>query len=496
MNYELLSPNIHLFAFYQKEQAIAGGSNSTASWLWSKCDEIILKILGKKINLEHLLDFEQHQDITHTPLVSSFQEVEQERPYLELINPENSIFDNSYSYSYIDDGKIYFEADNFVYAVRSYDSFGLGISLRNFQSENLGKLSSDNLSSLNPSNSFIFDEDDKFLGQTLLITISLPSLIKHQTTESLKKIADDYLHAFFPDTYRIPPFNRAGNLFDSPIFEYGIFRQLSTYRHILVWFISDEEKFNKCYKAFFDLFCFRAEVVNAYEKSCNYYRKLTARKYQEIEHLINKILKLGQNTGLIQTELKEFNYQIVTLLKMSLEYAHRLRDIEVNQNRIVVKNRYYIEKLREINSIFPQEEISFLENFSENTSRYFQEQVAMELDYFRHGFGLIDKAIASIRGQVAIDLAEAERRRARKEQRNNLAIVSGFSTASFVASAWQIEGKGKRFAEILQSNPFAVSISLGFIVGTLVWLISWLISLLRYKFQEKLIVKENTRLKK
>jgi hypothetical protein len=45
--------------------------------------------------------------------------------------------------------------------------------------------------------------------------------------------------------------------------------------------------------------------------------------------------------------------------------------------------------------------------------------VTTEINYFRHGFGLIDKAIclrhadaiASIRGQVAIDLAEAERRR-------------------------------------------------------------------------------------
>ncbi|WP_158224853.1 hypothetical protein [Brunnivagina elsteri] len=31
----------------------------------------------------------------------------------------------------------------------------------------------------------------------------------------------------------------------------------------------------------------------------------------------------------------------MALLKMPLEYANRLRDIEDNQNKIVVKNRYY-----------------------------------------------------------------------------------------------------------------------------------------------------------
>jgi hypothetical protein len=481
MKHEFSFPNIHLFAFYQKEITkgitTINGSNASfdsADWLWSKCDEIILKRLGKNFNLKDLLNLEQLDDITHIPLAFQQKEnIKDRRTYLELINTNTSIYDNAYSY--ILDNKIYFDANNFVYPVRSYDSYGLGISLcysPNIQYKDSQKLSAQQLNKLNPGNSFILEkENDKFLGQTLLITVSLPSKDEEQTPEALKNLADDYLQAFFPNDYRIPPFNQAGDLFGYPIFEYGIFRQLSTYRHILVWFLPDESKFEACYKEFFDLFCFRAEVVNAYQKSCNDDKKLTEKKYQEIEKQIEKTLNLGSNTGLNQNELKEFNKQIVALLKMSMEYADCLRDIEDNQNKIVVKNRYYTEKLREIKSIFPKENLSFLESFSTNTSHYFQEQVTMELEYFRHGFGLIDKAIASIRGQVAIDLAEAERQRDRKEQRDNLAIVSGFGTAGIIASVLQIENDK---TDPLKTNPLMKSVSPGVLVGLLVWLISWL----------------------
>ncbi len=478
MNQKFFSPNVHLFAFYQKEITIDGSNTSfdSADWLWSKCDEIILKRLGKKFNLKYLLNLEQLSDITHIPLASQQDEnLKDELTYLELINPNTSIDDNAYSH--ILDNKIYFDANNFVYPVRSYDSYGLAVSLcdaPNLQNKDSQKLNAQQLNKLNPGNSFIFEEDEKFLGQTLLITVSLPSKDEEQTPEALKNLADDYLQAFFPKNYRIPPFNEAGDLFGYPIFEYGIFRQLSTYRHILVWFLPDESKFAACYKEFFDLFCFRAEVVNAYQKSCNHDKKKTLKKYQEIEKQINIILNLGSNTGLNQNELKEFNRQIVALLKMSLEYADRLRDIEDNQNKIVVKNRYYTEKLREIKSIFPKENLSFLESFSTNTSCYFQEQVTMELDYFRHGFGLIDKAIASIRGQVAIDLAESERQRDRKEQRDSLAIGSGFGTAGIIASVLQIEEVRTQPDKVIGSRPFSLSVSLGIVVGLLVWLSSWL----------------------
>jgi hypothetical protein len=96
-----------------------------------------------------------------------------------------------------------------------------------------------------------------------------------------------------------------------------------------------ENKFHTCYKELFDLFFFRAKVVNAYKTSCKNAKKSAIAKYEEIESHIKQFLQPREHLRLDESDLQKFNQQLIVLPRMALQYADKLRDIEVNQNTII-----------------------------------------------------------------------------------------------------------------------------------------------------------------
>jgi hypothetical protein len=496
---KVYAPDIHLFAFYSEDKPLDIVEESNDDWLWEKCDNIFEKVLNKKIEIKQWLDLKKDIDI----------------PYIDLIKYDTR--ENTFSPVYIKDGKIYVDGENssvnlvegiqdFVYPVKIYRSYGLGLSLRRPDEQKNLKIEPQEVRKLNPDNCFILQEldSDRFVGQTLLITAHLAAEDREKSPDELKNVADKCLEAFFPEGYKLPPFNQAGKLFDSHIFEYGIFRQLKNYQHVLVWFFWSDEaeaKFDNCYKELFDLFFFRAKVVKAYQKSCNHAKKSAAEKYEEIETHIGKFLKYRDENGrLTEADLHRFNKQLITLPSMALDYAKLLRKIEIYQNTIVDHSRNYTEKLQEIRSRFTEENLKFLSIFSDKTCVYFQEQVNADLGYFHHGFGLVDKAIASIRGQVAIEQTERERDRqqellrAEQEERERdrslqvtiLAVGAGIGAGQIVASTDigeiftstdmnKPEGNTIAFSitTIIISIIFAIIIGLLIKGGELIWQIKY-----------------------
>lgn len=436
MSYKIYAPNVHLFAFYLHKQDNSDVDNQ--DWLWNKCNQILGKFLTKETSLKEFLDLEQNPRSPYTYLLKSPAKINT-NDNVELKND-----------------KLYFDQiGNFVCPVRIYDSYGLGLNLHHPENNKINPVQISDIRLLNPENCLILEDSDRFLGQTILITAQLKEQDNNIKQGLLKDLADQCISALLTEEPKLPPFNQAGTLFGSPIFEYGIFRQLTTYRHVLVWFFNDKEdeaQFNTCYKELLDLFFFRAQVVNAYQKSCNDATKLANEKYKEIEEQITTLLSVGNEARLTEAELTQFNAQLKTLLQMALEYADKLRDVEDNQNKIVVHSRNYHEKLQEIKSIYPKDDIELLANFSEKTSRYFQEQVTAEINYFHHGFGLIDKAIASIRGKVAIETAERQRDRRemlqiieqKEKQRDRhlqhliFAVGSGIGAAQIASSSYNL----------------------------------------------------------
>ncbi len=497
MNFKVYAPNIHLFAYSLKDATQSSenwiGSSMfwqihllrlalnlgwyslirevavqmTSNYLWYKCDSIIYqKLSNDEFKLLDFLDLESEMHRPYAPIIKKKDETS--RYYIK----ENRIYFKSKSKDGVPSAK------DFIYAVRSYNnSYGLGINFYRPEHEQSQKFQIHEIEKrqLNPDNCLILQDSDYLIGQTLLLTIKLTLKDQTKNPEELKVIADQCLASFLPTGYNIP-FNRGGDLFGSPIFEYGIFRQLETYRHILIWFFFDKEaekKFDICYTEMFDLFSFHAQVIHTYKKKYKQAFASAKNKYAEIETEINELLKISENPGLNKPDLQVFNEQLVKLPRLSLEYANRLRDSEDCANIVLINTRNYTEKLQEIKSLFPHESIDFLEVFAQRSCRYFHEQVTADLNYLHHGFGLIDQAIASIRGQVAIDQVERER----NFQVKVFAIGTGLTASGLSATGFSNVKNDNIVNKVpyVSHYPFASSMFYSIVFGLFIGLIMYLL---------------------
>ncbi len=223
-----------------------------------------------------------------------------------------------------------------------------------------------------------------------------------------------------PDCQKQPKLHRQGQLFGSPIFEYGVLGKNAAYQHILVWFFCTQEadkKFANCYQDFIDLFCYRNQIIKSYSHSHEIFQVLET-DYKSIEQEIDKLENITESDDLTADNLIQLQIKIKNLVKTASQYARYLRDLEKQRYKIAVNSRNYVEKLRVIKSIIEHEysswlgnDISFLEEFSRKKCRRFQEQIQADLAYFAPVSRLIDQAIASIRGLVEIEQIKINHRR-------------------------------------------------------------------------------------
>ncbi|MDZ8107409.1 MAG: hypothetical protein RM338_17570 [Nostoc sp. DedQUE12a] len=474
MSPKVYAPNVHLFAFHLQKSANGDNANDQDKhWLWQTCNKII-QPLQPNFDLLQWLDLDKYPD----------------NPIVSLIKAEKQM-----DAAPIDKVEIYLDANSslliegFAYPLKLYDSYGLWLNLRRPEKENNQRTEDVDIQifrKLNPDNCLLLAGNDNFLNQTLIITAWLSSEHDPQDQKALKNLADECLQAFFPNNYPIPPFTRSATLFGSPIFEYGLFSQLTNYRHVLVWFFSHpeaEEKFNSYQEQLLDLFFFRAKVVKAFQKSREVYEN-TNKKYQKIEDEIKNLKEFDDAQLLNDEKLDKLSDKLKTLPKMALDYANLLRYLESYQNTIAINGRNYADRLQQIRGIVKDEDINFLEKFSLENSHNFQEQIKAELGYFTHASSLLDKAIASIRGRVEIDRAKSDRLAEDKKERSDrslqitiLAVGTGIGAGGIMASSYTLvqDDPILKALHTPVANRFSASITysllFGFAVGMLILLV-------------------------
>ncbi|BAZ19613.1 hypothetical protein NIES4073_04860 [Kalymmatonema gypsitolerans NIES-4073] len=481
MSPKVYAPNVHLFAFVLQKNAHGDDvEEKDKDWLWQTCDEIISKILHKNLNLMQWVDLEKEPNNPSVSLIKAEKQTEVAPIHGEVTLNNRSII-----------------IDGFAYPLRLYDSYGLWLNLYRPQTENSQRTEDVDiqlLNRLNPNNCFLLNGSKKILGETLIITAWLSSEQDPQNQKALKELADECLKAFFPQDYTIPPFARSATLFGSPIFEYGLFNQLTNYRHILVWFFSHpeaEEKFNSYQEQFLDLFFFRAKVVKAFQQSRQVYQD-TNEEYSKIEEEIKTLEQFGDDKLLTEEQLEQLSHKLKTLPKMGLDYANLLRYLEGYQNTIAINARNYADRLQQIRGMMKEEDISLLEIFSLENCSYFQEQIRADLGYFHYGSSLLDKAIASIRGRVAIDRAKSDRLAEEKKEIGDcprgsaggnrnlqitiLAVGSAIGSGGILASSYALITKEEPLLPPFSTPiPHRFTLSLGYsllfgvVVGMLIW---------------------------
>ena len=503
MTNRIYAPNIHLFAFHLRN----GENSDEENLLWQQCDQIFAQLNIQKpantpLKLTDYLDLYRQPHLRRTEILKNNQT---SLPFSGQIFLNNSPL----------------HTEGFAYPLRIDDSYGLWLNIRRPEKENnqpTAPVSTEFLKDFNRENCLLFKQSDHFLGQTLLITAWLTlehKQLQHRYPHATRELADQCLENLIPDPSIRPSFYRQGELFGSPIFEYGLITQSSNYRHILVWLFRTPEadkKFNLSYQQLLDLFFYRNKITKAFHNSREVYKKLE-NKYRDIEQELNQLEQYNPGKELRESELDKLQSQLKTIPKMALDYTRDLRFLEDNQNTIAISTHNYQEKIKQIKRdtatnlrrdtlssmsfriwaierIIPgilsrfalvardtsETNLSFLEEFISKNALIFQKQIKGDLNYFLPGNDLIDKAIASIRGIVEIEQTRIERQRqeAEKELQQKVeAIGVGIAAGAFVASSsglitekWSLPGSPKSSP---YPHPFLISLFLSSFVAIIAW---------------------------
>ncbi|OBQ33646.1 MAG: hypothetical protein AN487_19920 [Anabaena sp. CRKS33] len=447
---KIYAPNIHVFTFqlYKGSNFDDNIDSKDLNFIWERGNDIIKEVLKQDLQLSQKIDVNKDEGFNKVDILNDQNEV---AVYLEgNVNPspQQDIL-----------------ITGLAYPCRISDSYGLWLNLRRPEKENNQRtedVETDFFKLLNPNNCLILPTHPLFLGQTILITASI---INAKIQNDHQKIADECLKEVFHQN-TVPPFYRQGELFGSPIFEYGLPNQSSQYQQVLICLFTEKEtgkKFDQSCPKLLDLFFHHSKIVKAYKDSRAIYKDLD-KKYRDIESEVNKILELKNNQDITRQDLKKLQNQLKAFPTLALEYTRLVLNLEDSQNTIVINADNYGDKLEQIKHNLNGENLDFLEIFLNKNCATFKRQIQADLGYFQHGSQLLDQAVNSIRGIVEIEQAKSDRSLETTVQVLGIGFGGGAIVSGVIVQ--HIDKINQPFLPI-SKNPFLASLILS-IIATIV----------------------------
>ncbi|MGE5658161.1 MAG: hypothetical protein ACM37W_16280 [Actinomycetota bacterium] len=460
----IFAPNVYLFAY-----SLIDGAEESKNPLWEEADKIIdCFFKGESITDKLIFPDDSNND---------------NRTYL-LKSDEDSL-----NFTSAQDSKI----EGFAQPQKIQDCYVLWLNIGYYDAdENAEDVSVEMLKQFKHNNILILPKADKILGQSLLITARLTNKTKQRDREDLRNLADRCCQTLLGD--KTPEFYRAGELFDSAIFEYGKPKQDS---QVLVWLFRDEtadRQYDKYQQELISLFLYRTKIVKAFQDSRLIYTALN-QAYSKIEANLDNLQQKLDTSNTNDTYLDDFKTQLKNLAKESLSYTRLLRKMEDFGNTIEINFYNYNETIQEICGKLEtdKEELSFLKYFGQETAPHFQRQIKADLGYFEHGTDLIEQAIASIRGIVEIDQAERDRQRQEREKNQQdlqeqanqdlqdriqavgVGIAAGAivsSTLGLITQPWAFPNGKKIELPFLLPHPFIIALVASILSSAGAWWIA------------------------
>ncbi|TAH21267.1 MAG: hypothetical protein EAZ10_15065, partial [Oscillatoriales cyanobacterium] len=233
----------------------------------------------------------------------------------------------------------------FAQPLRIDDSYALGLQIRVPEKVNNIKTPAVDVTifkEFNPDNCLLPDFVQSYFGQTLLLTAWLSveqNQAAREDSQFLKGLAQQCLEKLISGD-NLPNFYRQGELFGSPILEYGDPNRQDTEYHIIVWFFNSsatEEIWDETrYSDFVELFLYRNKIIRAYRDTRKLYRVISE-EYKQIELNIDATFKyLRQDeaqqrqlkgAGLKEEELERLERQTIEMPPRAVKYARLLMDL-------------------------------------------------------------------------------------------------------------------------------------------------------------------------
>ncbi len=259
----------------------------------------------------------------------------------------------------------------FALPLRIDDSYALGLKIFVPEKVNSIKTPAVDVSifkEFNPDNCLLPDFVQSYFGQTLLLTAGLSveqNQAAREDSQFLQALGKQCLEKLISGEKNLPDFSRQGELFGSPILEYGNPSQPDSYCHFIIWFFNtsatDEIWDETRYSDFMDLFLYRNKILRADHDSRKLYL-VTREEYKQIELDIDKTFKYLQReqsqqrgskgAGLKLKELEYLKRQMIEMPLRAVNYAGLLSDLQVRENTIAINAQNYQDKLNKISLFF------------------------------------------------------------------------------------------------------------------------------------------------
>lgn len=456
---KVYAPNVHLFAFHLVNEDSVKQVVIFAFLIVERLYRLALLLLPDDQEDNQLL-WRKCQEIFTKFNIKSTLNIEERKGYrvdlLKRTNPEDILLPLE---SEITSDNEQLKITGFAYPLRLHDTYILCLNLRRpekeitspTEEEKTQLVSLQFFQCLNPEGCFLPQNIGSSLGQTLLLTVWYTPEKKWQFWKSipnrqeLRKLADQCLENFVARHSPLPEFNQAGELFNSPIFEYGFPSQIEGYCHILVWIFCDPEtnqKLQDTYQNLINLFAYRNKIIQAYQNSRQVHLEI-AEEYRKLDPYLDQIFQeMPVNENLTEVELNKLKQYIKDIPNQHREYSKLIRDLDNYRLTIEINIKNYQRELNDISSQVSGNNISFLETFLQEYCYLFQEQLQADLGYFKHETELLEQALNAIRGRVEIDQADRDRIQQKDKEKSDrqlqitlTAIGAGIAVGGIVASS-------------------------------------------------------------
>ena len=415
---KIYAPNVYLFAFHLCN-ALESESNSPVEFasLWHKCDEILQSKLAVSTKFNDSYFHKKNEPVGRR---------------VNLIDKTKVANLNSLTFAKeieVDNQPI--PVNGFALPMRIDDSYALGLQIKVPEKNQGIKTPAVDVSifqQFNPDNCLLPDFVQSYFGQTLLITAWLSveqNQAAREDSQFLKGLGKQCLDNLISGDKQ-PDFCRQGELLGSPILEYENLSQPDGDCHVIIWFFNspttDDIWDETRYSDFMELFLYRNKILRAFHDSRKLYAVIRE-EYKQIELDIDKTFKYLQRdkaekrqskgAGLKEEELEYLESQMIEMPPRAVKYARLLSDLQMRENTIAINAQNYQNKLNQISLDITASkkynnrdaDLSFLAAFGTQNCPQFQRQIQADLGYFKHGSGLLDKAMEAIRGIVAIEEA-------------------------------------------------------------------------------------------
>lgn len=328
-----------------------------------------------------------------------------------------------YEYFIVEEGKL----EGFIYPQTLHDSYALNLNL--FYPENPGndEYNLEDLERFNPQNCFLPTSDSPvgYLGQTLLLTAYL-SVPRPDDIGDLEELAKQCWLAFFKieTLEKFPHLYRSYNFSGGYLYEYGNPRTDLTenpYGHLLIWFYFDESPsltLQKYYWELPELLLYYHKISSSFQDSRSFYReadKLVKETEERLTDFHEHYLNRETEATFSEADLTALKTTLKKFLKISLDYSKYLRNLEYMGNTIAINAKNYQATLEYMEKL-AETPLEAFHLFAQKEAIAFQNQIEADIKYFRQGYGLLDKAIATLRGLVEIDQAQRDRDRLEQEK--------------------------------------------------------------------------------